>query len=293
LVYFVTVNYYSTELIGALLSSAKLQTARSAYRFVVVNNSPNDGTVRSFASDTVRIIEAGKNIGFGAGCNLALTHIYQTEPDALVWLINPDATLPPLALERLLQLVQTHPMLSLIGTIVYEPDGTIWFAGGEFEPKTGKILPRDRLPTSDLADYFETDWLTGCSLIINLKLFTTCPLFDPDFFLYYEDFDFCRRYANQGHTLAIAPAISVIHQPSSISDRNLDLKVQHSTYGYLLALARHSPPYVVPYRLGRMLAHAIRNSFSNPKKAISIIKGILSYLNPVRTFGNAIRKFGD
>ncbi|NJP08902.1 MAG: glycosyltransferase family 2 protein [Leptolyngbyaceae cyanobacterium RU_5_1] len=285
MIYLITVNYYSTELIAKLLASIQAQSSAS-YQFVIINNSPDDRLLQTLKEDSILVLEAGDNLGFGGGCNLGLNWVYAQDKEAIAWLINPDATFPEGALEQAINFCTLHPYLSIIGTIVEEPGGNIWFAGGEFNPENGRIIAENSFSNST-DDYIETSWITGCSLLLNLKKFPSCPQFDPDFFLYYEDFDFCRRYAQQGHTVAVTNQIRVIHQPSSITSRNPSLKFEHSTYSYLLALTKHTRRTVVLYRLGRILFHALRASLVEPEKAIAIIKGVFSYVVRVRSLGKS------
>lgn len=274
--YLLTVNYHSADLIQRWLRSLGEATFPD-WHCLIVNNSPADTAIHQFAGQSVTVLEAGSNLGFGGGCNVGLQWVYAQDQTAIVWLLNPDTVLPPEALKQAVEFCHAHPELSIIGTMVQQPNGDIWFAGGEFEMNTGKILAISTPLATDI-DYIPTAWVTGCSLILNLHLFQSCPKFDPAYFLYYEDFDFCRRYANQGHSIVVTPQIQVIHYPSSITSRNLAFKVEHSTYSYLLALTRHTQPMVVLYRLGRILAHALRKSITAPQKAIAIIKGVLKYL---------------
>lgn len=244
---------------------------------MVVNNSPDDLQIQTVATETIYLLEAGANLGFGGGCNLGLQWVYERDNDAIVWLVNPDTVLPLDALNRALKFCTRHPDLSIVGTLITEPNGDIWFAGGEFNPSTGRIVPSNGAIDSTL-DFVKTAWVTGCSVLLNLKNFASCPQFDSDYFLYYEDFDFCQRYAQQGHSIVVTPQIHVIHHPSSITSRNPALKLQHSTYSYLLALEKHTRPSVLLYRLGRILAHAVRVSLVKPDTAIAIIKGVSTYV---------------
>lgn len=122
-----------------------------------------------------------------------------------------------------------------------------------------------------------TDWVTGCSMLINLKNFNTCPQFDEDYFLYYEDFDFCRRYAKQGHKIAIIQPITVVHKPSSITNKNPPLKLEYSIYSYLLSLEKHTKKSVLIYRLIRMTIVALLSLPINFKVAKVKLKAILKY----------------
>ena len=111
-------------------------------------------------------------------------------------------------------------------------------------------------------------------MLIALKNFTDIPQFDPDYFLYYEDFDFCQRYQKKGHIIALTPQIRVIHQPSSITSRHLDLKIKHSIYSYLLSLEKHSNTRVLWYRLLRILLTSLITLPLQGKISLSKLQGI-------------------
>ena len=220
MIYFITVNYYSTELISQLIRSFP-KISQIPYRLLIVNNSPKDMTINQLKSDSVLIIESLTNLGFGSACNLGLNWVYSQDPYGIVWMINPDAHLLKNSVEKVMDFCNEHPKISIAGTIIYTEGDTIWFAGGIFIPKTGDIISKEYLDTSPDTKYIESEWVSGCSLIVNLKNFQSCPEFDPIYFLYYEDFDFCKRYANQGHLVVVASQISIVHQPSSITNKNI------------------------------------------------------------------------
>jgi N-acetylglucosaminyl-diphospho-decaprenol L-rhamnosyltransferase len=275
--YFVTVNYYSTELIRKLIGSFP-KNSQTPHQILIVNNSPEDITINQLKSDSVVIIESLTNLGFGCACNLGLNWIYSQDPHAIVWIINPDAYFLENSIEKVICLCNEHPKISIIGTIIYTESNNIWFAGGSFIPKTGNIVSKEYLNPSLDVQYIESEWVSGCSLIVNLQNFNNCPQFDPIYFLYYEDFDFCKRYAEQGHLVVVAPQISVVHHPSSITNKNIRIKLQHSTHSYLLTLHRYAGQGILLLRFARILLHAIILLPVKPQMAIGKIYGLLLYL---------------
>ena len=276
MIYFLTVNYYSTYLIKKLINSVR-SSQDSNYQIIIINNSLDDNSINDLKSKSTIIIEAEKNIGFGCACNLGLQWIYNQDKQAIVWIINPDAYLPENTLEQAQLFLYLHPELSILGTIIYTPEQKIWFAGGRFIPKDGAILELDLLTNLNI-DYINCDWVSGCSLIINLNKFAECPVFDHAYFLYYEDFDFCRRYAQQGHLIAITTKISVIHQPSSITNRNIFNKIRHSTCSYLLTLKKYTNIRVFILRFSRLIVFALILFPIQPKTAFGKIYGICDYV---------------
>ncbi|OKH34051.1 glycosyl transferase [[Phormidium ambiguum] IAM M-71] len=277
MIYLLAINYYSSQLIAKLINSIYPNQAVE-YQIIIVNNSPEDKSIQDLKTDKVVILESGENLGFGKACNLGLDWIYQQNQQAIVWLINPDAYLLPAALEKVSAFFQNYPELSILGTIIYTTTGDIWFAGGEFIPQNGAIIPKTIDRQNSQFPYLKTHWVSGCSLLINLQKFPVCPQFDPEYFLYYEDFDFCQRYNKQGHLIAITNQIGVVHQPSAITNKNTFLKFQHSTYSYLLTLEKYTSKRVLIFRFIRLLLNAIYLIPLKPKVALGKFAGISLYL---------------
>lgn len=277
MIYLLAINYYSSQLIAKLINSISPNQVVE-YQIIIVNNSPEEQLIQDLKTDKIVILEAGENLGFGKACNLGLNWIYQQNQKAIIWLINPDAYLLPQALEKVPALFQNHPELSILGTIIYTTTGEIWFAGGEFLPQNGAIIPKTIDHQDSQIPYLKTDWVSGCSLLINLQKFPICPQFDPEYFLYYEDFDFCQRYAKQGHLIAITNQIGVVHQPSTITGKNAFLKFQHCTYSYLLTMERYASKRVLIFRFIRLLLNAIYLIPLKPKVALGKLTGISLYL---------------
>ncbi len=276
MIYFVTVNYYSNLLLTQLINSLPSNNEKFDYKLIIINNSPDDESIKNLASETTLIFNAGCNLGFGSACNLGIKWIYSQDSHAIIWLINPDAYFDKTAYFQIQAFFNSHPNISILGTMIRTPTNQIWFAGGRFYPNTGSITTDDLLTNTD-KDYVTCDWVSGCSLIINLRNFSQCPLFDPDYFLYYEDFDFCRRYASKGHTVVITKLISVVHQPSSITNRNVAKKNRHSTYSYLLTLLKYTSKFILIIRLIRLLTYALILIFIKPQVAFGKFYGVVLF----------------
>jgi GT2 family glycosyltransferase len=276
MIYFLTVNYYSTHLITKLIGSLS-SSPDSNHQVIIINNSPDDNSIYQLKNQSTIIIDSENNLGFGGGCNLGLQWIFTQNKQAIVWIINPDAYLPENTLEKAQLFFNSYQQLSILGTIVYNPEQKIWFAGGRFIPENGAILEVDLLTNND-TDYINCDWVSGCSIIINLNRFSECPLFDHAYFLYYEDFDFCRRYANQGHLIAITKQLSVIHQPSSITNRNIFKKIRYSTYSYLFTINRYTNKSIFTMKLILQIIKATMGLIIKPQAALGKIYGICDYM---------------
>lgn len=272
--YFLTVNYNSSDLITRLIQSFPQEIN---YQMVIVNNSPTDQDLHQLNQDFTTIIQSEANIGFGKACNLGLNWIYEQNNQAIVWLINPDAYFEQDFVTAALTFFNNYPQISLLGTAVYNSEGKITSAGGEFvygkaTLKTITVFPRDCK-----LDYFATDWASGCSLLINLANFNQCPLFCDRYFLYYEDLDFCLRYGQQGHQVAVTPLLKIVHDTSSISDRNIFWKYQHITYSYLIHVEKYGTTTVFCLTNFRMILNTLRLLVIKPNQGWGKMVGFCNY----------------
>lgn len=243
MLYFLTINYYSTDLLGQLLQSIKRLASPISYGVIIVNNSPDDESVYRLqqAFENITVLTATKNLGFGGGCNLGLEHIYKQDQKAWVWLINPDAILVPQAVSYIQDCFKLRPRLSILGTRIRASAEDIWFAQGRFNWWTGSL--KHRLSNADTSEHpvrvLPSRWVSGCSMIFNLQQFDSCPLFDLNFFLDYEDIEICERFYRQGHIVGVTQAILVNHAVSAITHRNRQAKFRHATFSKLYFLYKH------------------------------------------------------
>lgn len=274
--YFLIVNYNSLDLIKRLLNSL-IYSDRE--RVVIVNNSPEDKDVLNLANDSIFILEAKDNLGFGRACNLGVNWISQQNDRAIVWLINPDTYFKTKisAASLAIAFLQQHPEISILGTTVWDSEGKLTAAGGTFTPNTAALTIVNRLPEDLTEDYYQTDWVSGCSLLINLANFPKLPQFDPRYFLYYEDLDFCLRYGREGKQIAVTNTIQVIHDTSSITSRNIFQQYRHITKSYLIHLEKYGSQKVFILTNIRMIINTFRLLIFKPQQGLGKASGIYEY----------------
>jgi len=123
------------------------------------------------------VIQSPDNLGYAGGNNLALSLIQKGSYD-FIWIVNPDAVIPDETLERLVELGDLNPDVSIFGSKIMfgdRPD-VVWFGSGTIEWEAGletKHLyigkPADAVPT----DPFPCDYVTGASLFFRRPLSIT------------------------------------------------------------------------------------------------------------------------
>lgn len=280
------VNFHSSDLIGQLLATVP---SSQVDQVLVVNNSPDDSGLDALQHQYpfITLIESGENLGFGRACNLGLNQIYRDCPTAKVWLLNPDTEIQSGAIDYLHHCFQHQPTASILGTRIQDQDGQIWFNRGGFNPWLGslphRVTPPDLRQPSPTAPVtlWPSRWVSGCSLVLNLAQFPTCPQFDPGFFLYYEDNDFCERAFQAGHSIWVTDGVLITHAISALTNRNLTWKWSHATYGKLRFLRRHGKGLALPINLIYGLLRAGLNWFrGNRQIALGQWQGLRRALRP-------------
>ena len=242
MVYFITVNYYSTELIRELIQSIELNI-QSNYKIIIVNNSYLDLSINQLKDySNVTILNSEENLGFGKGCNLGINYIYDINSNALIWLINPDTTIHKNAKEYIFECFEQDAPIAILGTKIQDTNERIWFSSGDFNQWTGNIKHNSYYLANEKTKVGTTKsrWVCGCSLIINLARFDHSPNFDPNYFLYCEDTDLCERYYQKDYHVAITNHILVTHQVSSIIGKDQKNMYSHYTFSRLYFLQQHS-----------------------------------------------------
>jgi len=209
----VIVTYRNEADIGACLSAVGQAAPGIPMEVIVVDNASGDGTVAAArAAGGTKIIERQANGGFAAGCATG------AEAATGQWLLflNPDTVIAPDAVEALLSCAQEHPGTGIVGGRFVHPDGTtdprsFWgrpspWSAACFALGLSSLLPGSRFFDPEAPQQWSADpaqeravpVVSGAFMLVRRQLWDTLGGFDPVFFLYGEDADFCLRAAAAG-----------------------------------------------------------------------------------------------
>jgi GT2 family glycosyltransferase len=235
----------------------------SVRRIVVVDNASEDGSADALRRrlSSIELLEAGRNLGFAAGNNIAFRMLLSDPPD-YVWLLNNDARPTPGALAALVATSEADPRLAAVGSVLVGPDGTVEAWGsGRVGFLTG--LPRHhRAP----ADRSALDYLVAASLLVRWTALAQVGYFDERYFLYWEDTDLCFRLREAGWTLGVAPGALVHHQAQASSEFQSPTWDREFTASSVVFFRRHSRWALLPIVIGsggRMVRRAFSGRWAN------------------------------
>ncbi|MGH8288886.1 MAG: glycosyltransferase family 2 protein [Steroidobacteraceae bacterium] len=227
----IIVTYRSASLTIESLRSlaAERSTPGLRIRAVVVDNASGDVPAVSQAIQThnwsswVTLLLAPRNGGFAYGNNLGLRHAYLVAKPDYVYLLNPDTKVRPGAVGTLVTFLDSHGNAGIAGSGIEGPDGTDWPIAFRFPTLLSELndglqfglasslLRRWIVPKVMSKKPEEIDWVCGASMMVRATVIDAIGGLDENYFLYFEETDFCYRAKRSGFATWYVPDSRVMH----------------------------------------------------------------------------------
>lgn len=217
----VVVNYNTCHLLDELFTSIAGATQGLSLQLIVVDNASTDKSVEHLERTAypIELVLNQKNVGFGRANNQALSLVRGRH----VLLLNTDAFVLEDTFTKTVAWMDEHPNCGVLGVRLVGRDGALQPScryrptiANIFLHKTGlsRLFPKVRL-VDDMAwphdAVRECDWVPGCYYLIRREVLSNVGLFDPRFFMYYEEVDHCVRVKQAGWKVFFYPFTQVVH----------------------------------------------------------------------------------
>lgn len=217
----VLVNYNTAHLLDEVLGRLSAASAGLTVQTIVVDNASRDASLDVLRQrhPGLQVIANGKNVGFGRANNQALALLQ----GRYVLLLNTDAFVEEDTLRQTVAYMEADPACGILGVRLVGRDGVLqpscrYFPTpfNVFLSRVGlaRFFPGVRLVDDmdwDHASVRECDWVPGCYYLVRRELIERLGLFDPRYFLYYEEVDHCRTAKADGWKVVYFPHTTVIH----------------------------------------------------------------------------------
>jgi GT2 family glycosyltransferase len=193
----------------------------------------------------LRIILNDKNYGYADANNVAIIYARKALNPDYVLLLNNDTIVHKLFLNELVAASEHDEMIGMAGPKIcfYDVEGKsdmLCHTGGRVDMTRGLILflnsreidKRQYDPTSVF------DYLTGACLLVKKELLDTVGLLRTDYFLYWEDVDWCFRARQLGYKLAYVPSAIVWHKVSAATSKIAGKRTYYWARGLIYFIKR-------------------------------------------------------
>ncbi len=220
----VIVSYNTRDVLRRCLTTLDDEARQVPLETLIVDNGSRDGSVEMVAREFphVRLIQAGKNLGFAAANNV----LFRFGQGKYLVLLNSDAFLLPGSLRRALDRMEAEPNTGLGGGRLIGEDGS-WQPSARLFPsvfndflsltglahrfRKSRFFGRADRTWADPLQETDTDWVPGAFSIVRSSVLDEIGGFDESFFLYYEEVDLCRRIRAAGYAVRYWPDVVVVH----------------------------------------------------------------------------------
>lgn len=227
----ITVNFKSSGLTLRAVQSVLESASLGPVQMVVVDNSEDKEEaerLRSGLPPGVALLLSPENFGFGRACNLAFERFEGEQ----ILLLNPDARLLPDCLLRLQKTLLSSRKIAAVSPQIFWDDGLKFYLPPSIPPLLfefqylfdawGPHSPISRLLSVIWRYHSIKVWRSkkpvrvnnlsgGLVLLERDAVRKAGGLFDPRFFLYFEDIDLFIRLRKAGYSLAIEPRARAVH----------------------------------------------------------------------------------
>lgn len=217
----IVVNYNTAHLLAEMFGALEKSRGDLSLQVIVIDNASRDDSVAVMRRDhpDVQLIVNDKNVGFGRANNQALPFLTGRH----VLLLNTDAFVAADTLTKTVAHMDEHPEVGVLGVRLVGRDGELQPSCrysptllNVFLSRTGlkRFFPGLRMVDDmawDHAAVRECDWVPGCYYLVRREVIDQVGLFDPRYFLYYEEVDHCRHAQQAGWKIVYYPYTSVVH----------------------------------------------------------------------------------
>ncbi len=190
------------------------------YEVIIVDNASSDGTAEflSQLGGDVQIIRNSENLGFAKGCNQGAK---AAKGRYLVFLNNDTIPLDGW-LQAMVEEVEQHPDVAVVGSKLLYEDGTIQHAGVGFSrifftPYHLYRMARADMPAVNYRREFQC--VTGACMLIRREVFEKVGGFDEGYRNGFEDVDLCLKVGEEGWKIVYQPTSVVYHLESQTQGR--------------------------------------------------------------------------
>lgn len=233
----ILINYNSSEdTVECLESLVQIKTPNCKYTIIVVDNASKDvfELPASLEKSNIEVVRSDANKGFTGGNNLGIYYGIEKYNSDYVLLLNNDTTVDADFLKELVKTAESDPRIGMVGSKIYFSKGreyhtnsyekaelgkVLWYAGGSIDWNHLAAFHRgvDEVDRGQFDTQTESDFATGCSVLVKREILEKVGTFDKRFFLYLEDVDWSVRVTKAGYKVAFCPNSLVWHKNAGSS----------------------------------------------------------------------------
>jgi GT2 family glycosyltransferase len=275
LVSIITVNFNSTAVTIAMLKSLK-NLMYSPIEVVVIDNGSWEDPEEPIKSTWPSVIykRSNVNLGFAGGNNLGISLAH----GEYFFFINNDTEVTPSLVTNLVKALEENPGVGIVSPkIMYYQTNMVQYAGyTPMHPITARnqAIGNKQEDAGNHHELRDTPYAHGAAMMTRREVITHVGMMPTNFFLYYEELDWCESIKRAGFNIKVDLSSVIYHKESMSVGKASPLKLFYQTRNRILFVRRNMSAVsnwlfhiyfyllVSPLKLGRFL---IKREYANSK----------------------------
>ena len=217
----------------------------ASHSVLVVDNGSTDNSVSAIRKryPDVCLLETGENLGYAGGNNVGIRRALQQGAE-YVCILNNDVVVAPGFLGFLLSALESAADVGVVTPLVLDTGtpGCVWALGARVGRRTANV---DRLyagadPETVIGrEPFEVDAASGSAFLVSRGVLEEVGLLDENYFLYFEEIDWCLTVRRAGYRILAVPRSRVWHKVSATLGEKSALIDYYMLRNHLHVVLRH------------------------------------------------------
>ena len=210
----ILLNYNSYDYTKACLESLQ-ESNYENFQIVIVDNDSLDRSfekLKQLETERIHIIQSGKNAGFAYGNNIGIRYAKNKDFDYIL-LLNNDTLVTKEFLTKIVFTATEFKSDITTCRIMYNDNkDMIWYGGGSIDwfNQRATHWGINTIYNGD-TEIKAVTFISGCCMLLSKNCIKRIGDLPEEYFMYYEDLDYCQHALNQGLKLIYDPKPVIYH----------------------------------------------------------------------------------
>ncbi|GAA3950062.1 glycosyltransferase family 2 protein [Pedobacter ginsengiterrae] len=243
----ITVNFNQHQVNIDFLKSIKAYPSSSKVEVILVDNGSREQYEQEYKQILPELIyiRSEENLGFAGGNNLGI----KKATGKYLLLLNNDTEITANLIDSLVSEMEENPEIGIVSPLIlyFDKPDTIQYAGfTNMNYKTSRnsaigFMEIDKGQYS--LDSSETGYCHGAAMMCRKTDLETVGLMAEEFFLYYEELDWCERFKKAGKKIWFTGKTKIYHKESISVGKESAIKTYFMTRNRMLFIRRNTSAF--------------------------------------------------
>ncbi|MFV0530347.1 MAG: glycosyltransferase family 2 protein [Flavobacteriales bacterium] len=274
----VIVTFNGVKWINKCLGS--LRESKISIQTVIIDNGSTDGTLEKIHEyyPEIHLMKTGKNLGFGGANNIGIEWACKQGAE-YIFLLNQDAWIEPFTIQKLIEASRKHLDFGVLSPIHLNGKGDALDENFSnfIVPHKCKDLYSDMVLQKYSKNIYGLPFINAAAWLINKKCIDRVGGFNPSFFHYEEDGNYCQRVLYHGMKIGVVPTIKIYHDRE---ERGENIYFVNEKKKFVRALIQDLSNPFKNNSIKIIIKHLLLDLFLNP--SIKEMKQMIKKINYLR-----------